>query len=125
MAKTEADIRKELEKKASDALAETARLMKELEEARALNKKLVETSSSTVRVRPNFNTGTISVLGLNAKYPVTCYPSQWERLLTPAIIEAILGHAKDARLVEVAAKMKGMNAEARAAFKASLKSEVK
>lgn len=37
----------------------------------------------------------VSVYGLNARFPVTLYRTQWERLLTPGNVKAILDYIQD------------------------------
>jgi len=63
----------------------------------ALQSKVDQMTNRKVTVRPNViggfdkegnpNKGTVSVLGLNGKWPVTLYPNQWEKLFEaiPAI----------------------------------------
>lgn len=42
-----------------------------------------------ITVKHSAEKGTVSVYGLNARFPVSLYPSQWERLLTEPVMADI------------------------------------
>lgn len=72
---------KAMEAKLNEALANQSKLLAQIEAAKEENARLTKAAISKTKVTGNVDKGTVSVYGLNARYPVSLYPSQWLRLL--------------------------------------------
>lgn len=72
------------EKTPSEALAETARMLREIEELKAANAALRASSARTGKLSLKVSEkGALSIYGMG-RFPVTLYREQWERLLGAA-----------------------------------------
>lgn len=65
-----------------------AELAAELEKVRAELAATKARAGKSIRFKVS-EKGGLSVYGLNARFPVTLYRDQWERLLDPATVEGI------------------------------------
>lgn len=79
------------------------------EDLAAMVLKLSQAPQARITVKHSTDKGTVSVYGLNARFPVSLYPSQWERLLTDAVMAEIRKACK------VAAPIADARREAKAA----------
>lgn len=78
----------------SDALAATARMLREIEELKAANAALKASQARTGRISMKVSEkGALSVYGLG-RFPVTLYREQWTRLMgeSTAILAFIEAH---------------------------------
>lgn len=107
---TQAEI-KAMEQKLSEALANQARLLAEIEKAKEENTRLTKAAVAKVKVTGSLDKGTVSVYGLNAKYPVSLYPEQWIKLLDMAVeIKAVCARPE---IQAAAQRTKAAKAQAR------------
>ena len=93
----------------ADNLADFARLQRELAESKARVAALEASAAKQSQLRCKVSEkGALSVYGLNSKWPVTLYPSQWARVAEfmptiTAFAAANTATLKQARTTEPAA----------------------